>query len=178
VPAECRSTDNAEGRCASTCIPLVSRLADRLPQAGCAATHRCAPCYNPVDGTLTGICNIGTDAPKEPAYTFPVCGGGRGRCVDEALVPTDRRAAVPQDTCATGKLCAPQEAILDPNYKFPSCTSAVVACNCPGACIPKYVADSQGATGALLTQDNCTNSDDRCAPCINPLDQTPTGACS
>jgi len=179
LPATCRSVDNAEGRCASTCIPLVAVLIDRLPQSTCSASERCAPCYNPIDGQPSGICNIGTDAPAEPAYVFQTCGNNRGKCVPADLVPPAQASLLPPDSCPSGKVCAPTEALLDPNFKFPSCTSTALvptACNCPGACVPKYLADSQTG-GGLLRQDNCTNPDDRCAPCTNPATQQPSGAC-
>jgi hypothetical protein len=131
-----------------------------------------------VDASLTGICNLGTDSPQEGPYTFPDCGAGRGKCVPLELIPEDRRAALPPDTCGAGKLCAPSEAITNPNYKFPSCTASatILACNCPGACIPQYVADFQAPN--LLAQDNCARTDDRCAPCNDPTNGTPTGACN
>jgi len=183
VPATCRSVADAEGRCASTCIPLVAVLIDRLPQGACDASHRCAPCYNPIDGQPTGICSIGTDTPNEPAYVFQNCGNNRGKCVPANLVPPAQSSLLPQETCDSGYVCAPTEALLDPNFRFPSCTSTVATptippapCNCPGACVPKYLADSQTG-GTLLLQDNCTKPDDRCAPCTNPANQQPSGAC-
>jgi hypothetical protein len=173
----CRSIENTEGRCAPMCIPEVALQHAAIPQGTCAASSRCAPCYHPADGELTGICNLAGDSPKEPAYIFPRCGNGRGGCVPENLVPQDRISQVPRDTCAVGRLCAPIEAIKNPNVKFPPCTSTVVACNCPGVCVPSYVANAQ-AGGNLLLKDNCQNPDDRCAPCVNPLTMMPTGACN
>jgi hypothetical protein len=177
LPTTCRSIDNSEGRCASTCIPLVKVLIDRLPQSTCDSSHRCAPCYNPLDGQLTGICNIGSDTPKEAAYVFQSCGNNRGKCVPADLVPPAQASLLPPDTCASGYVCAPTEALLDPNFHFPSCTSTAALCNCPGACVPKYLADAQGVEGRALLQDNCANPDDRCAPCTNPVTQQPSGAC-
>jgi hypothetical protein len=178
LPATCRSVDDAEGRCASVCIPQVGQLSERLPQEPCASSERCAPCYNPVDGVLTGICNLGTDSPQEPAYTFQECGDGRGKCVDEALVPENRRANVPQNTCPAGKLCAPKEAILDPAYQFPACTTTIaIYPDLPGVCVPDYVVRDH-ASYSLLNQGNCANAADKCAPCNDPTNGTPTGACN
>jgi hypothetical protein len=175
----CRSVDNAEGRCAPICIPEMALQVEHLPRDTCTESERCAPCYHPADGELSGICNLGGDSPQDPAYLFPRCGNSRGGCVPENLIPPDRVSQVPPDTCEVGRLCAPIEAIKDPNYQFPVCTTTIlIYANLEGRCIPKYVGDAN-PNGSLLNRGNCTNPDDVCAPCDDPTmaPPTPTGVC-
>jgi hypothetical protein len=178
----------AEGRCISVCVPAVSEQLDRLPQDVCASGERCAPCWEPIDGDLTGACGIGCDTwtPGAP-QRFEECGADdqdptlpkRGICVPPELVPDNLRSAVPVDTCTSGWLCAPKEKARDLNYKFPPCAPAVNPLppdpNQPAACVPRYIA-LNNPSGGLLAQTSCA-AGELCAPCTNPLDGTNTGAC-
>lgn len=199
--ATCKSIDNAEGRCISTCIPEVAKMINELPKDVCADTERCAPCYFPwpvasTDGgsnaEQTGACTAGVgDSPKQPPVLFPTCGvtnGGapQGLCVPSSLVPADLLSAVPPDTCTSGQLCAPTQKVMDLSYKFPACTGGLGA----GACVPDYLAlyaggdpTSQLAAAAFATCSSLgvtglpAGNDWVCAPCTNPLTGKPTGAC-
>jgi hypothetical protein len=92
APASCRSLGGVEGRCLPACLPDVATDADRLPAAGCAAQHLCAPCFDPLTGEDTGACTLADDpGPSEPVATFARCCGELGRCVpDELVAEADR----------------------------------------------------------------------------------------
>ena len=170
----------AEGRCISVCVPAVSDQLERLPQADCTESERCAPCWDPISGEETGACGIACDSwtPGE-TQAFASCGMGRGVCVPPDLVPADLKTAVPPDSCTGGWLCAPIEKARDLDYKFPSCAPQVAPLppdpNQPAACVPTYIA-LNNPSGALLAQSDC-EAGELCAPCVNPLDGMETGAC-
>jgi len=84
-------------------------------------------------------------------------------------------------------VCAPKEKLNDINAKFAQCVAMLLGVEVPvsdpahfGGCIPKCIADAQIAAnplvGAGIAQSNCP-AGYMCAPCVNPLDQTRTGAC-
>jgi hypothetical protein len=188
----CTSLGGAEGRCVSTCIPLVAERMTQLPQADCHPTERCAPCYDPITGDVTPACSQACDTgPTQPPFVFAECGAGLGLCVPQDLVPPDLRSAVPVADCTTaGFVCAPKTHVDDINYVFPTCTpsSDLIAAVNPmpgpngqvGGCVPAYLVEHTEPAppdGAVL-QDGCA-AGHLCAPCYNPLvtPQTPTGAC-
>jgi hypothetical protein len=188
----CTSLEGAEGRCISTCVPQVATKFDQLPKDVCADSERCAPCYNPIDGTDTKACTQGCDkGPTKPKFVFPTCGidpmdttmTPKGVCVPKSIVPMDLQS-IPADTCATDHLCAPTEKAKDLNYNFPVCmpTSVGGLLGMPnmagqkGGCVPKYIV---GTSSTLLAVDGCM-AGELCAPCTNPLStpaNAPTGAC-
>ena len=182
VPIGCDSIDSGEGRCLSPCLPSVGDQIDRLPTTGCATDLACAPCYDPITGDDTGACNINGDTPAEEPYTFPTCcdnGAGTdvGVCVTEALAGTQWDAIL-QDTCASGRRCAPIEKAKDSSYKFPTCmVEAALPClgqgtPCPGACVPSCILDD--GTAGLLERGPC-GVGELCAPCESL--GSSTGAC-
>ncbi len=190
----CNSVSGFEGRCISTCVPQVTKMADVLPQDVCDETERCAPCYYPWpvgsgESDLTGACSAGVgDAPTEPKQTFALCGDSRGLCVPADLVPADLVNAVPRETCNAGELCAPIEKVKDLSYKFPSCAPQLGGLPAdptqPGGCVPQYIItayaakpDGGNAFATALTQSDCTTVGDICAPCTDPLTLVVTGAC-
>jgi hypothetical protein len=189
----CTSLEGAEGRCISTCIPQVAKQIDQLPKDVCMDSERCAPCYNPIDGTNTHACDQGCDMIKNTTpVTFAKCGiyamdsskTPKGLCVPKSLVPMNLQG-IPQDTCASDHLCAPIEKVKDLSYNFPTCMPGGAAAllglmknmaGQVGGCVPPYLA---GSNASLLTADVCTGGD-LCAPCTNPLStpaNQPTGAC-
>ncbi len=177
----CTSVASAEGRCTSLCLPVAASLSGVLPQDSCAPTDRCAPCYNPVDGSSTGVCNIGCDTgPTQPAVVFTQCCGGRGRCVPRAAIPDGpAKTNLAKETCtgSSDPVCVPTAIIQDPTYKFPTCTSQLfVDPGKPGVCVPKCIVDANPA-GAALAQDDCADATDKCVPCTNPSTGQPSGAC-
>jgi hypothetical protein len=188
----CTSVAGAEGRCVSTCVPQVAERMDQLPQADCAPTERCAPCFDPTQNGLdTKACSQGCDTgPTQPAVVFQECGSGLGQCVPAELIPPDLQAAVPVADCTEpGFVCAPKTHVADINYDFPDCVpSSDLLMAAPGldgpngekgGCVPAYLVDAVDPPppeGAVL-QDTC-DPGFLCAPCTNPLAlQAPTGAC-
>jgi hypothetical protein len=173
VPKTCASLDGAEGRCLSTCLGgQVASQADRLPTAGCGQNEVCAPCFDPITGEQTPACTINGDKPAKPAYRFPACcdnGLGRqvGVCVAPALAGS-QASMLQQDTCASGRLCAPIKKAADPSYKFPRCTGLGA-----GACVPSCILPA--AEAGLLSRVNCATGE-VCAPCA-AFGISSTGAC-
>ena len=178
TPPSCRSIADVEGRCLPSCLPAVAELASSLPRSTCAATHLCAPCYNPTDGVSTGSCDLNGDMPVEPPYVFPGCctfsGVDRGRCVPETTVPADSRDSLQADSCTAGDLCVPSPLLADPTYVFPTCTTSGLFGGSPGACIPDCMVT--GLSSIFLSQASCLDGE-LCAPCTNPLTGASSGAC-
>jgi hypothetical protein len=189
----CKSIEGSEGRCISSCVPQVAKQFDQLPKDVCADTERCAPCFNPIDGTDTKACTQGCDMGPTvmPKFVFPKCGidmmdstmTPMGVCVPKSIVPMDLQG-IPADTCAADHLCAPTEKAKDLNYQFQVCTPTSIGgllgmpnmAGQKGGCVPKYLA---GTNGGLLAVDGCKTGE-LCAPCTNPLSMpanAPTGAC-
>jgi hypothetical protein len=169
------STNGAEGRCLPGCLPDVASRAGQLRQDGCAAGHLCTPCFEPLDGTLTGACTLGGDTgPKEPARLFADCCGDVGRCVPEVLVSTADRVHVAHDSCGTGALCVPEALARSPQFTFSACTvtSSGAEGRCLPACLPEVTARAKD-----LTRESCS-AEELCSPCTDPFDGTSTGACS
>lgn len=185
-PVKCKSLEvlpgqYAEGRCVPACVPQVQQQANQLPQDVCQAGEKCAPCYNPIDGSVTGSCTaVATDQPTQPKLQFTQCckdtttGTTHGLCVPKSIVPAANQS-LPAQECPTTTgdpyLCAPIEKVNNLNYKFPTCDTGLFG---PGACIFACFA---GANGPILQPGTCTGGT-VCAPCTNPLDGTQTGACS
>jgi hypothetical protein len=172
-PKSCASLDGAEGRCLSTCLGgQVAQQGDRLPTAGCGPDEVCAPCFDPITGESTPACSINGDKPANPPYRFPACcdngaGAKVGVCVMPALAGS-QASMLQQDTCASGRLCAPIKKAEDPNYKFKRCTGLGA-----GACVPSCILPS--AEAGLLSRVNCAQGE-VCAPCA-AFGVSPTGAC-
>jgi hypothetical protein len=173
----CRSVANTEGRCGPLCIPQVAKEQAFLVQGSCPTNHLCAPCFDPRTGTDTGACSRGCgDKPVEPPVTFAACCNGRGMCVPEQAVPENSRSSLGTESCeqkGEKYLCAPVEKVQDFAFKYPACTAGTFGA---GACLPACIVDAN-PNGALLTRADCVKPDDKCVPCVNPLDQTRTGAC-
>ncbi|HEX4339349.1 MAG TPA: hypothetical protein VH062_25760 [Polyangiaceae bacterium] len=183
----CTSVAGAEGRCTSLCIPVAAQLSGVLPQDVCAASDRCAPCFNPVDGSATGICSIGCDpGPQKPAVLFPTCcidkgtTNARGRCVPRAAIPDGpAKSNLAKETCSGNNdpVCVPTAIIEDPTYKFPTCTDSLfLDPGKPGVCVPSCIVNAN-PEGAALKQDTCSDTTDKCVPCTNPSNGMPSGAC-
>jgi hypothetical protein len=170
----CRAVPDAEGRCAPLCIPQVSQQQQFLRQGSCPANHLCAPCFDPRTGQDTGACSRGcNDRPVEPAVTFPSCCNGDGLCVPSELVPENSRSQVSALDCqpqgGAQVVCAPAEKVRDFAFKYPSCANGA------GACISSCLIQAN-PNANLLYRDVCAE-DEKCVPCVNPVDQTRTGAC-
>lgn len=111
-------------------------------------------------------------AARDPSAMTACCEDwvGGAHCVDS--VPDELTGVV--DTCAGGGFCVPDPFIETGGVFTPlSCASISGAAGvCLSGCIPQ-VKDYWG----ILPQDVCAD-DERCIPCINPIDDTDTGACN
>ena len=166
--------------------PTLLRVA--LP---CALAFASA-CANPdfMGTPLTGQHDGGTNAPPSNGspspssgdscpYTkgqdpssLPACCDGKGaaHCVPSAQLPAAITSQL--DMCSGGGYCVPDSLIESGGARPPSCHSLNNADGvCMSICVP-MVAQYQ----ALLPQDTCAD-DERCAPCVNPLTNMPSGAC-
>jgi len=185
VPKTCVSLSNAEGRCTNENVPAVAAQKSMLPRAGCDANEVCAPCYNPADGKSTGACATAKcDAPKQPAVTFKACcldksgAAGRGKCVPKSSVPSDLQKNLGDDggTCSKGvDVCVPSEFVTQPGYKGTACSgNTFLTGSYTGVCLSDCL--EFGFFQSLgISKGNCA-SGNKCVPCKNPLDGSPTGA--
>jgi len=173
IAKTCRSLNDAEGRCLSSCIPQVAAQASQLPRDSCAEGELCAPCYDPRTGELTAACVQGCDpGPAEKPKTLAECCDGAGLCVTAALAG-EQAASLEAGSCTgDGLLCAPRE-LTDPTYKPVSCRSVN---DSEGRCLSVCL----GTVAAQLDQlpyEGCED-DERCAPCFDPRTGADTGACN
>jgi hypothetical protein len=177
TPLSCASAGGAEGRCLSTALPAVADQADLLPQDICAATEKCTPCFNPLDGSDTGACRLACDeGPTAAPVTFASCCEGKAVCVPTASVPEDQQSQLGEKECedltAGEDLCVPNEIVA--GGPFPACTaSGLLTGEYTGVCLADCL--EYGIQGLAVKQGDCAE-DYRCAPCENPLSGEPTGA--
>jgi len=80
--------------------------------------------------------------------------------------------------CATG-LCVPDPIIQKGSEYVPTpCTATIVGMMLPGACLSECITlVSSNPQKSLLPKSTCGQGE-LCVPCTNPLDMTPTGACT
>jgi hypothetical protein len=180
IPSPCRSVAGAEGRCMSTCLPMVGSQTS-LPQGTCPDHHLCVPCYEPFSGEPTSVCNFGCDMPHEEPVTFAACCGALGSCIPTALIPGAFRDYLPEDTCTeTNTLCVPNKFIADSGYQPASCDAVRddgeggMEDLGPGACLALCLALESDEQAATLQQDTCDDGE-VCVPC--EIGDEPTGAC-
>lgn len=96
---------------------------------------------------------------------------GKGHCYDPAKVGILDAELMP---CAdASKACVPDKFLLANGEKAKACR--FLGGDKPGACTSLLVGQIN-ANRAVLKQDAC-DADERCGPCINPLDQTNSGLC-
>jgi len=171
--ATCTSVAGAEGRCLSMVLPDVAAQADLLPQDTCAPSERCTPCFDPIDGTPTGACNLSCDTgPTQPPTTLAECCGGRARCVPSTSIPADQQDQLSEQECKNdqpGSLCVPDEILND--GPFPACSGNNILGNYTGVCLSSCL--DFGIQGIVLDRGTCS-SGFKCAPCTS-FGQ-PTGA--
>jgi hypothetical protein len=180
VPPTCHSWGGGEGRCLPSCLPQLAANRQNLTQDSCIDGYVCSPCSDPLSGTATSACSVAGDTgPKESLYRFPSCcnsgGRERGMCLPRVLAGA-QASTLQVDTCPSGQsadfVCAPDEKILDPNYRFPSCTTGALFGNGPGACLPDCMVSN--VETLLLGQRTCQTGE-VCAPCERNGEVT--GAC-
>jgi hypothetical protein len=177
IPATCASVAGAEGRCLSKCLPDVQAQANLLPQSTCTADQLCAPCFNPLDGTPTGACELSCDpGPAGGPQALPSCCGGAGTCVPpEAAGDQADRLGV--DECPEELLCAPN-VFIEGTFVPATCETGFIQVLfgeefAEGRCLPECLPD---VDNFLIGQDDCEDGY-KCAPCLDPLTGDPTGAC-
>jgi hypothetical protein len=111
-----------------------------------------------------------SSAGMDPSTLPSCCTAGHAHCVPSADVSASQASHL--SACAGG-YCVPDTFIRSGGTYAPRhCTSLGGA---DGACESVCIPDVAAVMGAL-PQDICA-SDERCAPCINPFDMMPTGAC-
>lgn len=146
-----------EGRCVPACFAKASPVAARLQRASCGEAELCAPCYNPLDGAATGLCDVKGDQPLESAPPgFATCGGELGYCVPAYAAGMSAGQLQPL-TCPAGELCAPRIKVANPGACFERCESVAGA----GSCVPEFLTQN---LGSFLTQASC-GTGEICAPC-------------
>lgn len=153
--------------------------------AGCSDAD---PNGTPLDGaqfdagTSTGPANNGggggsctngpPPAPMDPSGLPTCCAmgqSGAAHCVPNAKVPQN---VASQLQACTGGACVPDPFIRNPSLVPAACKSLGGADGvCLSVCVPQVA-----QYASLLPQDSCA-ADEKCAPCISPLDKKPTGAC-
>jgi hypothetical protein len=110
--------------------------------------------------------------PLDPATLTPCCmaQGGAAHCVDEAHVPPSMRGRL--EACPSGGFC-----LMDPLIRGEGVTARTCASigGNPGACVSRCFPEVEENEG-VLPQDVC-DATERCAPCVNPLTDEPTGIC-
>ena len=199
-----------EGRCVDRCFLLGNPLAITFdgggpPEVACISDEICAPCFNPTDGSSTGVCNEGSDLPSQPApEPYAPCPAdndagnpiGGGLCVPESALARLRDphnpaydpaidASFKQDSCASGDKCVPARKALDPGFCAAHCTTSptmqsIGAAYMAGACTPAFVMfDVAGTAGVtILTGGIGCPAEELCSPCQDPLNPgLPSGAC-
>ncbi len=171
--ATCESIMGYEGRCLSTCIPMVQARAAVLEQATCGSSELCVPCYDPVKNESTGVCDLTCDKPAEPKPApLPTCCGNRGTCVAADIIPDNSASQLGKDSCPNdGSVCAPNELIDDmQNGTICQPSAILIALGVDtGVCVPDCVPAVKG-----LGNGSCP-SGYNCAPC--DVFGANTGAC-
>ncbi|MEP7124668.1 MAG: hypothetical protein ABJE95_27315 [Byssovorax sp.] len=191
IAPSCVSGAGAEGRCLSDCLPAVAAQLAVLPQATCAASERCVPCFDPTTHAPTGACTISCDpGPKDPPVMItcpwtgppvvdpaglpacsPACGGAH--CLPAAFVPAAQQAQLA--TCPGG-FCLPDPLITTAGNFVPKTCAAIAGTTaegrCQSTCLPAV-----SAQAANLEQDTCAGGQ-LCVPCYDPYTGAATGACS
>jgi hypothetical protein len=178
--AKCSSVLGNEGRCTSLCFPAARAQSAVLPQGSCGAEERCTPCFNPVNGTPTGACELGCDqGPTTQAILFTKCCGNRGYCVPRASIPGNAAKNLAPESCngEGDPVCVPEAIVNNPAYRFSACHySGAQSLLGEGRCVPSCIVDANPA-GAALSKADCQDATDKCVPCNNPLTGAPSGAC-
>jgi hypothetical protein len=198
VPATCKSIAGVEGRCLSTCLPMIESQAEVLPQSTCAAGEKCAPCYNPTaanPSTPTGACTTSScDKPANAPTTLtcpwngpavidptqlPTCGSAicsNAHCLPTAYVPAADTSQL--STCgsgATAGYCVPDTIISTAGDDLPP-TCQPFDGQGEGRCLSTCLSQIESQANKLQ-QTTCA-AGTLCAPCWDPLTGAVTGACT
>lgn len=111
--------------------------------------------------------------PRDPDTLTACCTEfvGNAHCLPNDTVPEFLHDFV--NTCDGGGYCVPDKFIETGGVYTPNACTSVGGAD--GVCLSGCIPDVEGFWG-ILPQDNC-DDDERCTPCINPIDGTDTGAC-
>lgn len=142
-------------------------------------------------GVAIAACSVGET--RHETITLPVREAKETRTCDSKFVVADlskaepcgadgkshcwpwAKTSIPKDeleACGDEMACIPDEILLAGGKKPKSCTFGASEA---GACVPlaiKQVRENAAALGKDVCED-----DERCVPCIHPIDETPTGVC-
>ncbi len=179
TPPTCTSVAGAEGRCLSTVLPAISERGALLPQATCAATERCAPCYDPLTGEDSGACRTTCDTgPTSAAVVLTACEDNGGRCIPTTSISAAQQGVLDprdcQDTVGAGYMCVPTIILANGPYTRCSGNGFFVDVD-NGVCLPTNILNIDGS--GFLPSGNCdedVGDGYKCVPCIR--DGRPTGA--
>lgn len=172
VLTRCRSVNDAEGRCVSSCVPQVATQSNILPKDICTGGDLCAPCYDPRTGEDTLACRQGCDGgPREPAKPFATCCSERGLCVPPVLAGS-QAGNLNQDGCAGDNLCSPRE-LTESTFRPAGCDSVD---GVEGRCLSTCIGGALSKQLSRLPTLGCGQSE-VCAPCFDPITGEQTGAC-
>ena len=148
------------GACLSTLVADIAAHKDQLKRDVCDENERCSPCVDPRDGSNTHLCEPGG------VYATPCTGGSgvtpqscchrQGVCLEPDAVPEDQRSDMSQETCRSGKLCAPA-ALVNGNPE----TCSVLGAD--GVCIDLCFAAMLGPAKVVI-RSGC-NAASVCLPC-------------
>lgn len=145
-----------------------------------------------VDATADGPTIIGADsAPQKGCSGYPgqnpaslpgsgCCSAGPSHCVSKSSIPASLDSAF--ITCDDGggsSYCVPDTIIQAGSEYVPtSCTTKLLTWTLQGVCLSDCITLVSGNSDVnLLKKENC-GTGELCVPCIDPLTNTPTGACS
>lgn len=125
------------------------------------------------NGGGDGVCEGPLGAPISDFTGMDTCcqaAGGDGHCFPSDQVPDEVQPFL--EACSDGSACVPDQFLKTGGSVPPAdCTAFGGAGVCLSVCVPQVAEQA-----ALLPQDVCSG-DQKCVPCISPLDNMPTGAC-
>jgi hypothetical protein len=174
----CKSLGDLAGACVTyKLLPEIEASGGGvLPADVCDPDQKCAPCTNPQDQKSTWLCEATgvrqanceggsantTDAGPPPVPPAPCCttkGKSNGSCIDEKLIPADKRDETKVDTCSAGNKCVPTTFF---QLKPVACNNEVFG---RGVCLDKCFDDMLAGIGSVfLGQDVCGDTE-LCLPC-------------
>jgi hypothetical protein len=161
-------------RLAVTLLPLLIAacgVAD-IPGSSSSAAVSTVASGKPASGPVA--CSTSGSAPLD-ATQLAKCeckSGGSARCVPSDKIPPSLASQL--DTC-DGGACVPDTVLAAPDHPLPSCTAKGKEGRCLSMCVP-LVAKYGDSVLSRGDGDACP-ADERCVPCDNPLDGSPTGVC-
>jgi hypothetical protein len=191
---KCVSYGKADGVCVSRVIPTIDKLSF-LPQDACKPEERCAPCANPIDGKVTGICDIGKppSKPPEQCKKEPVqlqcpyegkpvlnveklksCAPKGMHCLPKSVVPEAFASLLTECKDAPDALCAPDKSIEANGQYIPKTCASIGGSE--GRCLHQAI-PQVAAQAKFLPSEGC-DSYERCIPCFDPLSGAKLPSCS